>query len=162
MKMCNSEAMKLIKELETKKDKFIYVEDHHSKISYKEGEEKVLTNYDYAQTRKIVAQLDERIRKIKHALAVSNCATVIEYFDITIGEALIYLAQLNAERAQLDELSENVKLSRRITPNGVIEYTECLYDPEQVEKDMEELRAKIGKLQIAIDRANLTHYVDVD
>ena len=161
MKMCNSEAMKAIKELEIKKDKLIYNEDNHSKISYKEGEEKVLTNYDYAQTRKTIAELDERIRKIKHALAVSNCNTVIDDFDITIGEALIYLAQLNAERAQLDELSENVKLSRRITPNGVIEYTECLYDPEKVATDMEELRAKIGKLQIAIDRANLTHYVDV-
>ncbi|MDE6474694.1 MAG: hypothetical protein K2O31_03270 [Clostridia bacterium] len=161
MKMCNSEAMKAIKELESKKRKLIYNEDYHSKISYKEGEEKVLPTYDYSQTRKEICEIDERVRKIKHALAVCNCNTVVDDFGITIGEALVYLAQLNAEYAQLDEMSENVKLSRRITPNGIIEYTECMYDPEQVAKDMEKLHAKIGKLQIAIDRANLTNYIDV-
>ncbi|MDE6605735.1 MAG: hypothetical protein K2K85_06950 [Clostridia bacterium] len=161
MKMCNSEAMKAIKELESKKRKLIYNEDYHSKISYKEGEEKVLPTYDYSQTRKEICEIDERVRKIKHALAVCNCNTVVDDFGITIGEALVYLAQLNAEYAQLDGMSENVKLSRRITPNGIIEYTECMYDPEQVAKDMEKLHAKIGKLQIAIDRANLTNYIDV-
>ena len=161
MKMCNSEAMKLIKELESKKNKLIYNEDNHSKISYKEGEEKVLTNYDYAQTRKDIAEIDERIRKIKHALAAVNCNIVIDDFGITIGEALVYLAQLNCEYNQLDDLSDSVKLSRRITPNGIIEYTECLYDPEKVAKDMEDLHTKIGKLQVAIDRANLTNYIDV-
>lgn len=161
MKICNSEAMKMIKELESKKSKLIYNEDNHSKISYKEGETKVLPNYDYAQTREAVAAIDERIRKIKHALAVSNSKTLIDDFGITIGEALVYLAQLNCEYDQLDELSQSVKLSRRITPNGVIEYTECLYDPQQVEKDMENLHVKIGKLQVAIDRANLTNYIEV-
>ena len=161
MKICNSEAMKMIKELDSKKNKLIYNEDNYSKISYKEGEEKVLSNYDYAQTRKEVAEIDEHIRKIKHALAVCNGKVVVDGFGITIGEALVYLAQLNCEYDQLDELSRSLKLSRRITPNGVIEYTECMYDPEQVAKDMEELHAKIGKLQIAIDRANLTNYIDV-
>ena len=161
MKMCHSEAMKVIKELESKKRQLIYNEDNYSKISYKEGESKVLTTYDYNQTRSEISKIDERIRKIKHALAVSNCKTVIDKFNITIGEALVYLAQLNNEYSQLDEMSENIKLSRRITPNGIIEYTECLYEPEQVVKDMEALHTKIGKLQIAIDRANLTNYIDV-
>lgn len=161
MRMCNSEAMKAVKELEEKRKNVIYNEDHRSRISYKEGEEKVLSKYDYAQTRKTVSEIDERIRKIKHALAVSNCTTVIDDFDLTIGEALVYLAQLNTEYRQLDELSEYNKLSRRITANGVLEYTECLYDPEEVVSDMEKLKAKIGKLQVAIDRANLTNYIDV-
>ena len=90
-----------------------------------------------------------------------NCNTVIDDFGITIGEALVYLAQLNTEYKQLESLSEHDKLSRRITANGVLEYTECLYDPEKVVRDMEELHAKIGKLQVAIDRANLTTYVNV-
>ncbi len=46
MKMCNSEAMKVIKELEEKKKKIIYNENARSKVLYKEGEEKVLNNYD--------------------------------------------------------------------------------------------------------------------
>ena len=161
MKMCNSEAMKAIKELEEKKSNVIYTEDYRSKVSYKEGEGKVLTKYDYAQTRKAVAEIDEKIRKIKHALAVCNCTAVVDDFNMTIGEALIYLAQLNAEYRQLDGLSENDKLSRRITANGVLEYTECLYDPEKAMKDCEALHSKICKLQVAIDRANLTNYIEV-
>ena len=161
MKMCNSEAMKAIKELEEKKRNVIYNEDYRSRISYKEDEEKVLTKYDYAETRKAVAEIDERIRKIKHALAVCNCTAVVDDFGITIGEALVYLAQLNAEYDQLNDLSEKDKLSRRITANGVLEYTECLYDPEEATRDCEALHSKICKLQVAIDRANLTNYIEV-
>lgn len=159
--MCNSEAMKVIKELEEKKKKIIYNENARSKVLYKEGEEKVLNNYDYAQTRKQVEEIDGRIRKIKHALAVSNSKTVLPEFSITIGEALVYVAQLNAEYAQLETLSSFNKLSRRITTNGVLEYTECLYDPDAIILDMEELHSKICKLQVSIDRANLTSIIDV-
>lgn len=153
--------MKAIKELEEKKSNVIYTEDYRSKVSYKEGEEKVLTKYSYAQTRKAVAEIDEKIRKIKHALAVCNCTAVVDDFNMTIGEALVYLAQLNAEYRQLDGLSQNDKLSRRITANGVLEYTECLYDPEEATRDCEALHSKICKLQVAIDRANLTNYIEV-
>ena len=161
MKMCNSEAMKAVKELEEKKKNVIYTEDYRSRISYKEGEEKVLTKYDYAQTRAEIAEIDGHIRKIKHALAVCNCTAVVDDFGITIGEALVYLAQLNVEYRQLNSLKDYPRLARRITANGVLEYTECLYDPEEVVKDLEALHAKIGKLQVAIDRANLTNYIEV-
>lgn len=153
--------MKAIKELEEKKKNLVYIENSRSKISYKEGENKVLTNYDYAETRKAIAQINERIRAIKHALAVCNCTAKVDDFDITIGEALVYLAQLNAEYSQLNVLSNYNKLTRRITANGVLEYTECLYDPDKARSEMEALRAKICKLQVAIDRANLTNYIEV-
>ena len=161
MKMCNSEAMKAIKELEEKKKNILYIENTRSRVSYKEGEKKVQTNYEYAATRNSVAEIDERIRAIKHALAVCNCTAVVDDFNITIGEALVYLAQLNAEYDQLDKLSDHNKLSRTITYNGVIEYTECLYDPDEVIKEMEALHKKICKLQVAIDRANLTNFIEV-
>ncbi|MDE6105084.1 MAG: hypothetical protein K2G38_05350 [Clostridia bacterium] len=161
MKVCNSEAMKLIKELEERKKQVIYTEDNRSRVSYKEGEEMKPTKYDYAATRKEIAEIDERIRKIKHALAKANCTVKVDDFNITIGEALVYLAQLNAEYSRLETLSSYDKLARRITANGVLEYTECLYDPETAEKDQKETYSKICKLQIAIDRANLNNFIEV-
>lgn len=161
MKMCNSEAMKAIKELEQKKRNILYIENNRSRVAYKEGEKRGQINYDYVETRNAIAELDEKIRSIKHALAVCNCTAIVDDFDITIGEALVYLAQLNAEYDQLDDLSNHNKISRTITYNGVIEYTECLYDPDEVIKEMEALHAKICKLQVAIDRANLTNYIEV-
>lgn len=161
MKMCNSEAMKAVKELEEKKRNILYIENHRSRVAYKEGEQRGYVNYDYAETRKAIAEIDGKIRAIKHALAVCNCTAVVDDFGITIGEALVYLAQLNAEYDQLDDLSDHNKISRTITYNGVIEYTECLYDPDEVIKEMEALHKKICKLQIAIDRANLTNFIEV-
>ncbi len=158
--MCNSEAMKAIKELEEKKKNIIYIENNRSRVSYKEGEKRVPTNYGYAETRKAIAEIDGRIRAIKHALSVCNCTAVVDDFGITIGEALVYLAQLNAEYDQLDKLSAYNKLSRTITYNGVTEYTECLYEPDEVIKEMEVLHKKICKLQVAIDRANLTNFIE--
>lgn len=161
MKVCNSEAMKLIKELETQKNLIIFTETNKSRISYKEGEEKQRTKYDYENTRKEIAEIDSRIRKIKHALAAANCTVLVDDFDITIGEALVYLAQLNAEYNRLDNLSEYDKISRRITNNGVLEFTECLFDPDKAERDQKELYSKICKLQVSIDRANLTNFIEI-
>lgn len=162
MKMCHSEAMKLIKELEEKKNTALRNEDSRSRVSYKEGEKAVPTRYDYGATRAEVRETDEKIRHIKHALAVSNCRVEVDGFGITIGEALVYLAQLNGEYGRLSNLGCYEKLTRRITANGVLEYTECLYDPETAQREKKEVYAKICKLQVAIDRANLTTYVEVE
>ena len=161
MKICNSQAMKIFKELEEKKRAVIRNEANRSKIFYKEGENKVVYNYDYKQTRSKIEKLDRQIRKIKHALAMSNCTAVVSEFNITVGEALVYLAQLNTEYRQLNELANYHKLSRRITANGVLEYTECLYDPDEAAADMQKLYEKICELQVAVDRVNLTTYIEI-
>ena len=157
MKVCHSEAMKLIKELEEKKRLVIHTEVNRSRVSYKE----VPTKYDYAATRKEIAETDGKIRKIKSARAAANCKVKIEDFNITIGEALVLLAQLNSEYTRLDTLGRFDKLSRRITQNGVFEYTESLYEPEKAQADQRAMYAEICKLQVAIDRANLNNYIEV-
>ncbi|MCM1130246.1 MAG: hypothetical protein NC310_00090 [Roseburia sp.] len=161
MKVCNSEAMKYIKELERQKDILLYTENNRSTISYKEGEVKQASKYDYEATRKGIEEINAKIRKIKHVLSIANTTTVVDGFDMTIGEALVYLAQLNLEYEQVSRLAARDKLSRRITANGVLEYTECVYDPEQAEAKQEEIYATIAKLQVAIDRANLTHFIEI-
>lgn len=161
MKICNSEAMKLIKELETRKSIIVYTEENRSRVSYKEDEVKCVSKYSYEDTRKEIEEIDLQIRKIKHALACANCTVMVDGFDITIGEALVYLAQLNAEYSRLDDLGEYDKLSRRITSNGVLEYTECLYDPDKVIEEQKKLYSIICKLQVAIDKANLTNLIDI-
>lgn len=161
MKISNSEAMKLIKELDKKKNAIAFSEERKSRISYKEGEEKLPTSYDYDKTRDAIKAIDARIRKIKSALSLANCTVKLDGFGITIGEGLVYLAQLNSEYERLSELGGEEKLSRRITSNGVLEFTECLFDPDRVETDRETLYSEICKLQVAIDKANLTNIIEV-
>lgn len=86
---------------------------------------------------------------------------MVDGFDVTIGEALVLLAQMQKEIQQLDYLADKEQLTRRITYNGVVEYTECNYDVEKVKADLQALRTKVGKLQVAIDRANLITEIDI-
>lgn len=162
MKMCHSAAMKKIKQLETKKENLINNEDRNCRISYKEGEKKITTSYDYAKTREEINNIDSQVRLIRHRLAQANCTVLLPDENITIGEALVYLAQLKNKESQLEFLSNNKQIARDITSNGVLEYTECLYDITQVEKDLEIVQDKISSLQLAIDNANMTNYIDIE
>lgn len=161
MKICHMEAMKIVKELEQQKNILIADEDNRCTVSYREDEEKVVLNYNYDETRAKIKEIDDKVRMIKSKLAKSNCTVLVDGFDVTIGEALVLLAQLQNEIQQLDYLADKEQLTRRITYNGVVEYTECNYDVEKVKADLQTLRTKVGKLQVAIDRANLVTEIDI-
>lgn len=161
MKICNMEAMKKIKQLEEEINILQNEERMNCVVSYKEGEKKTAPAYDYAKTRKLINEANDEIRRIKYALQVANTTYKVDNFNISISEALVYLAQLNAEYSRLSLLSNRTKISRRITANGVLEYTECQYDPEKVKEDQKNLYAKINKLQVSIDRANLNCFIDL-
>lgn len=161
MRMCHTEAMKEIRELEERKARLLDKERMESEVSYKEGEEKILPDYSYEQTRRELDELDGKIRAIRTILAKSNCNTVLEDFGISIGEGLVMLAQMNNAFCQLARLAEKQQISRRITVGGVLEYSECVYDVKQATADLEALRKRISALQIAIDRANLTTMVEI-
>ncbi len=161
MKVCHMEAMKEIKALEEEKSHLLEQEDDRCTVSYKENEQKVDTGYCYEKIRGRIRELDARIRKIKSTLAYANCTVMLEGFDITIGEGLVLLAQLNAEYSRLCYMARYQQLTRRITPVGVIEYTECLFDTEAVGNEAKALKARISSLQVAIDRANLLSTVEI-
>lgn len=161
MKICHMEAMKIVKELEQQKNQLISDEDTRCTVSYREDEEKVALKYNYDETRAKIKEIDDKVRMIKSKLAKSNCSVIVDGFDVTIGEALVLLAQMQNEIQQLDYLADKEQLTRRITYNGVVEYTECNYDVEKVKAELQAMRTKVGKLQVAIDRANLVSEIDV-
>lgn len=86
---------------------------------------------------------------------------MLEGFDITIGEGLVLLAQLNVDYSRLSYMARHQQLTRRITPVGIIEYTECLYNVEEVTEAARALKNRISSLQVAIDRANLINTIEV-
>lgn len=161
MKVCHTEAMKLIKELEKQKDELIEFEDRNSVVSYKEGETPIDSGYAYEKTREEIRAIDDRIRAVRTALGRANTEVIAEPFGITIGEALVLLAQLQGERVQVESLTDRNPLTSEITYNGVIRFTRCNYGVKQAEADAGALRKRISELQIAIDRANLTNYIEI-
>ena len=161
MKVCHAEVMKLIKELEKQKADVLLTERDGCLISYKEGEEPLAGEYDYEAVRREVRRLDTRIRELRATLAKANCRVLVEPFHVTIGEALVMLAQLQNERSELEMLAGYRQRTRRITSNGVLEYTECAFDVRRAASDAAALRGRIGELQVAIDRANLNSLVEI-
>ena len=162
MKMCHSEIIKQIKELETKKDNILRKERDCRTFSYIDENTKIVPAYSYEKTRNLVDRLDDNIRKYKHALALANCTVVVSEFNVTIGEALVMLAQKQAKCRLLEEMALLQQKSPAVSYNGKMEITECNYDVETVSADYEALRLEIGKLQVAIDRANLTNTIELD
>lgn len=160
MKICLSEGMKKVKELTERKEAILFNEQRRMCVSYKEGETPVRADYDYAKTRAEISKIDGEVRKIRHLTALANCTEMCDE-GCTIGEALIMLAQLNAEKSRIDMLAGVERVDRRITANGVLEYTERNYDPAEAAADLERVRAQIYRLQLAIDRANLNTYIEV-
>ena len=161
MKMTLTEAMKLIKELDREKDDLIAFEDRNCYCSFKENETKVPTGYDYGATRKRVDEIDAEVLKIRFALARANTAIALEGFDMTVAEGLVWIAQLQEKRRQLETLAGAIQLTRRITPNGILEYTERLYDVGAAKSQAAETVRTIHALQVAIDRANLLNFIEI-
>ena len=161
MKKCHTEIMKEIKRLEGEKDSWVTHERNNCRVSYMTDEEPILPNYDYAETSGALLEYDDRIRKLKGLLAYANATTIVEGFDMTINEALIYLAQLNARVRRYDYLISFQKLTRKtVGIDGKIEYTKILFDQEDAGRKLEEAKSEVIQLQMAIDRTNLTSFID--
>ena len=141
MKVCHKEAMKRVKELEDKKERIINSENLLSSVTYKDGETPPKSEYSYSQTRKQIQAIDG--------------------FDITLGEALVYLAQLNAELQRINLLADTKQTATTITANGVTVHCDCAYNVKTAVADAEAVNEKIGSLQVAIDRANLVNYIEI-
>lgn len=77
MKKCNTQIMKEIKTLEEYRAKWIGIERANCTVSYLQGEEPVLPDYDYETTRANVDYLDNEIRRLKGLLAYSNVTTIV-------------------------------------------------------------------------------------
>jgi hypothetical protein len=153
--------MKKIKLLDQQKANLILEERRIREVTYQTEKDKIDYNYSFSDTRNKISEIDSETRKLKHLLNYSNAFTVVEGFNMTIGECLIYMAQLNNEKYILEEMSNIPQTSRHSTVNGVIEYTELNYDRAECQEKLFNLNEELAKLQIAIDRANLTNLIDI-
>lgn len=162
MKKCNTELMKEIKILEEKKNDILNLEQEECKITYIDGEKKMNSDYSYDEVRKEVDEIDTEIRRYKSLLAYSNATTIVSEFNMTIGECLIYLASLNSKKTYLTSFASKKQKTRiSSTYNNKVEYTELLYDVNQVKQELEDLQRLIAKLQMALDRTNLTNLIEI-
>ena len=160
MKLCLKEIMKRIALLEQQKDEVSSNERIRNSTTYATGEEKIPVDYSFSDTRKMIAELDEAIRFLKHKLHYANATVEVAEFGMTLGECIIYMAQLNNEKYNIERMSGREQKTRRTVVGGVVEWTELNYDLTECAEALKKITETIMQLQLAIDRINLTYEID--
>ena len=97
-----------------------------------EDVESVRPVYDYAETQIRLAELEAKIRKLKHAINIFNATQTVDSFDMTIDELLVYIPQLTKRKSKLLEMKSRLPKERVEEQYGrqssIIDYTYANYD----------------------------------
>lgn len=169
MKVTSAQAAKLLRKLEDEKASLLSAEQMSCSFRAAVGEdiESVRPKYDYVQTQKAVADIEAKVRKVKHAINMFNVSQMIPEFDMTIDQMLVYIPQLSRQRAKLNEMKSVLPKTRadygiRTTSINIIDYTYANYDIEKAEKDFGEISDLLARAQTALDTVNNTVTFDIE
>lgn len=166
--MTSAYANKMIKSLEEDKAFWVNKEATSSTYVASINEEPVVPEYDYMEVAATIAELDEKIAIIKHALNVSNATAKVPVGDreMSIDTILIRMAQLNKRKAVLDQMRKQLPKAREeqayISRNAVPEYRYINYDLELVKREYEAVSNTIMEMQMALDKYNQTVQFEVE
>ena len=119
-------------------------------------------DYNYTKVRDEIGRLEEKVRKIKHALNIFNSTTKLPY-GLTIDEALILLPQLTDKKDLLSNM-RRCKDKERLSVYGSkdIEYRYINFIPSEVEQDYLTVCEAISNLQRELDITNNTIEFEVE
>lgn len=162
-KMTSSYANKMLKSLEADKTYWANMEAASNTYVAANNEEPVIPEYDYVTVAATIAELDEKIAIIKHALNLANATAKVQVgnAEMSIDTILIKMAQLNKRKAILDHMRKQLPKARLaqstyVSRNPVPEYRYINYDLELVKQEYEKVSNTIMEMQIALDKYNQT------
>ena len=167
--MTSAYANKMLRSLE--EDKAFWANKEATACTYVAAinEEPVVPEYDYAEVAATIAEIDEKIAIIKHALNVTNATARVQVGDaeMSIDTILIRMAQLNKRKSVLDVMRKQLPKARveqhaYMSRNAVPEYKFINYDLELIKKEYEIVSVKIMEMQMALDKYNQTVQFEVD
>lgn len=167
--MTSAYANKMLRSLE--EDKAFWANKEATACTYVAAinEEPVVPEYDYAEVAVTIAEIDEKIAIIKHALNVTNATARVQVGDaeMSIDTILIKMAQFNKRKSVLDVMRKQLPKARveqhaYMSRNAVPEYKFINYDLELIKKEYETVSVKIMEMQMALDKYNQTVQFEVD
>lgn len=168
-KMTSAYANKMLKSLEEDKAFWVNKEEASSTYVVANNEEAVVPEYDYVQVANTIAEIDEKITVIKHALNVANAAAKVTVGDsvMSVDTILIRMAQLNKRKNVLDVMRKRLPKTREeqhsyMSRNTVPEYRYINYDLDLIKKEYESVSKVIMEMQMALDRYNQTVQFEVN
>lgn len=114
MNYTSAQANKLLKKLNDEYTALLDKETRSRDFRAAMGEdvESVRPVYDYAETQIRLAELEAKIRKLKHAINIFNATQTVDSFDMTIDELLVYIPQLTKRKSKLLEMKSRLPKER--------------------------------------------------
>lgn len=150
MTYTSAQANKLLKKLNDEHAALLDKESRSKDFRAAMGEdvESVRPAYDYADTQKKLAELEQRIRKVKHAINVFNATHVIPDFIPQLTQRKNKLADM---KARLPKQRVEEQYGRQ---SNIIDYSYANYDLAAVEADYERVGDELSRAQLALDAVN--------
>ncbi len=168
MKMTSAQAAKVLRQLNDEHSTIIYKESSTRSFLASVGEdvESVRPDYDYEAAQAKLSEIETKIRKLKHALNVFNCTTVIPGYDMTIDEMLVYMPQLSQRCSKLSAMKDAIPKVRESASysrsSAIIDYRYANYDIEKAAEDYRSACDELAKAQTALDLVNNTAELEIE
>ena len=165
MKYTSAQAAKELRRLADQHRDLLSQEYMAKEFSACMGEdvEAVRPAYNYAATQAELAALEQRIRRLKHALNLFNTTTEVPGFAMTVDEMLVYLPQLSAHKNKLSRMKAVLPKTRAGTPVGNYpDYRYANYDIDAVAAEYEAVAQEVAAAQSALDLLNNTATFEVE
>lgn len=162
----SASAHKALKRLDSEKSMLLFDETDRCTYKCMDNEDPLVPDYDYDKTKKRIAKIDEDVRKIKHGINLLNTTKKLENFDMTLDEALIYMAQLTYQKNRLSAMRRGQN-KERVSPSyrgsdAYVEYKYLNYDLDRIRQDYDDVEYTISQLQLDIDYINQTEQFSVN
>lgn len=120
--------------------------------------------YDYEKAQEAQNEIERKIRKVKHAINRFNTESVVQGFDMTVDEMLVYIPQLSERKRKLTEMASFLpkeRVSNGYQATKIIEYTYTNYEIERAARDLDKVADELARAQTALDIVNNREEIDI-
>ena len=158
--MTSAQANKMLRELNSELSILKKRERDASTFLASVGEdvESCRPYYDFKVAQEDIEHVESKIRKLKHKINVFNTTYVLDGFDMTIDQALVYLPQLTQKKQKLQEMISRMGKERVSTyaSSSIIDYRYINYDLVEVGEYLQKTVKLLNDIQDKLDTVNNT------
>ena len=166
MLVTSKEANKLLQQFEQELRSMLAKEYETKSFLAAVGEdvESCRPEYDYEAVQHAQAALEETIINLKHQINKFNTETIVDGFNKTIDEMLIYIPMLTRRKEKLNGMKNAMAKTREAVNmrSTIIDYRYANYDIKQASDDYDAVTEELSKAQIALDTVNVTKKFEVE